>query len=464
LEHSSDSRSRFSGGAAVGIVALLAALAVVFGNASGTQRVADDSIAAQQIETALGSLASFRTALGQTLLVAEASPASDALPVLIDDAMLLSAQLETRLVAASEALRASGAEATIDPTAVLNATGAMLEALSAGNHQAAAERAVGVAAELDSLTAALGNARDQLVVSVTTAGQEAGRVSTAARFMVALGIPGVALVSWAAFARRRRKREQMQIALHQERELNRSKDQLIANISHELRTPLTGIYAAARTLSDAGGSDRDLAAELTGVIVEQSAELTRMVEDLLVSAQAGVQRLSITLKEVEVTAAVGGVVEEFARTNTIVGVSCEPGSVVADPLRLRQILRNLVSNARNHGGENTWIEGEPIAGGYRLAVVDDGGGVPIEIEDRLFTPFVHQGDVPLITGSVGLGLSITRLLAEAMGGTVEYLRDDSTTRFIVELPSPPIDPSPAQASEIVDRADSEAPEATGIHR
>ena len=444
------------------VVALLAALAVVFGNASGTQQVADEAVAAQQIETALGSLASFRTALGQTLLVAEASPTSEALPVLIDDALLLSAQLDTRLVAASEALRASGADTQIDPAAVLTATGAMLEALATGNHQAAAERAVGVAAELDSLTAALGASRDRLVTSVATAGQQAGRVSTAARFMVALGIPGAALVSWAAFARKRRRREQMEIALRQERELNRSKDQLIANISHELRTPLTGIYAAARTLSDAGGSDQELAVELTGVIVEQSTELTRMVEDLLVSAQAEVQRLSVTLKEVDVVASVEGVVQEFARTNTAVGSSCQPGCVVADPLRLRQILRNLVSNARNHGGENTWIEGEPIAGRYRLAVVDDGGGVPNEIEDRLFTPFVHQGDAPLITGSVGLGLSITRLLAEAMGGTVEYRRDDATTRFVVELPSPPADPLPTQSAEMVGQPGEPTSEAAGL--
>ncbi|MCJ7724991.1 MAG: HAMP domain-containing histidine kinase [Acidimicrobiia bacterium] len=436
-------------------MALLAALAVVFGNASGTQQVADQAIAAQHIEATLGSLASFRTTLGQTLLVAEASPESRALPVLIDDALLLSSQLETRLMAASGALEAVGVDADIDPTAVLTTTGAMLEALATGNAQAAGDRAIDVAAELDLLTMALAVPREELIASVSAAGQQAGRVSTAARFMVALGIPGAALLSWAAIARRRRKREQMQFALEQERELNRSKDQLIANISHELRTPLTGIYAAARTLNDAGDSDRDLAHELTGVIVEQSTELTRMVEDLLVSAQVGVQRLALTLTAVSVENAVDGIVDEFARTRTTVGSECEPGWVVADPLRLRQILRNLVSNARNHGGATIWIEGANTSAGYRLAVADDGGGVPEEIEDRLFTPFVHQGDAPLITGSVGLGLSISRLLAKAMGGSVAYLRDATTTRFIVELPSPPNDPRPTPLSESDDESNDE---------
>jgi len=447
--------TRITGGVAIGVVGLLAALAVMFGNASGTQQAAQEAVTAQRIEATLGSLTAFRTVLGQALLVAEASPESGAIPVLIDDARLLSAQLEKRFTATSEALRNAGLDLALDPSPTFAATGAMLEALVIGNEEAAGERAVEVAAEIDALTAALTSARDTLTTSLAAAGQQAGRVATAARFMVALGIPGAALMSWAAYARKRRRREKDLAALEYEREVNRSKDQLIANISHELRTPLTGIYAAARTLTDVEDADPGLTDELTSVIVEQSIELTRMVEDLLVSAQAGAQRLSLAIQEVDVEEAVTNVVDEFARTGTIVDATCEPATLVADPLRLRQILRNLLSNARNHGGDRTWIEGETTQDGYRLTVSDNGGGVPNEIEDRLFTPFVHQGDLPLITGSVGLGLSITRLLADAMGGHVEYRRDDSTTRFVIQLPVPPEDPSPVVPAERVTERDRE---------
>jgi len=447
--------TRITGGVAIGIVGLLAALAVTFGNASGTQQAAQEAVAAQHIEATLGSLAAFRTVLGQALLVAEASPESGAIPILIDDARLLSAQLEERFTATSEALREAGLDLAFDPSPTFAATGAMLEALSVGGVETAGDRAVELAAEIDALTAVLTSERNTLATSLAAAGQQAGRVATAARFMVALGIPGAALMSWAAIARKRRRREENLAALEYEREVNRSKDQLIANISHELRTPLTGIYAAARTLTDVEDPDPDLTDELTGVIVEQSIELTRMVEDLLVSAQAGAQRLSLAIQELDVEETVTHVVDEFARTGTIVEYRCEPATLAADPLRLRQILRNLISNARNHGGNRTWIEGRASPDGYRLTVSDNGGGVPDEIEDRLFTPFVHQGDLPLITGSVGLGLSITRVLADAMGGHVEYRREDSITHFVVRLPVPPEDPSPAVPAERVAERDPE---------
>ncbi len=441
---------RITGGAAIGIVGLLAALAVVFGNASGTETAARDALNAQRLEATLGSLAAYRTTLGQTLLVAEASPESAAIPILIEDSELLVSQLSERFDAASAAFDAAGLDIAIDPSATLAASRAMLDSLTAGDTAAAGQQAERLAAEIDSLTAELLAPRDALLSSLSAAGLQAGRVATAARFMVAFGIPGTALLSWGAFARKRRKRQKLQTALEYEREVNRSKDQLIANISHELRTPLTGIYAAARTLTRTDDAGPDLSRELTGIILEQSIDLTRMVEDLLVSAQAGAQRLSLAVQVVDVEGSVTSVIDELGRTGIVVDSTCSPGTVAADPLRLRQILRNLVSNAHKHGGDRIWIEGAPSEHGYLISVIDDGDGIPSEIEERLFTPFVHQGDRPLITGSVGLGLSITRILAEAMGGSVEYVRDESATRFLVDLPSPPRDPAPEAPPEIVD--------------
>jgi two-component system sensor histidine kinase KdpD len=379
------------------------------------------------------------------------------MPILIDDARLLADQLAIRIEATQNELALLDTAVGIEAGPTLEAAATVIAALESPDDPGLGEAAEALAAEVAGLEQSLATARDELVAMVATAGSQAGRLATAARFMVALGIPGTALLSWGAFARRRRRRADMEAALEHERELNRSKDQLIANISHELRTPLTGIYASARTMADTG-HDPDLVRELTTVIVEQSGELKRMVEDLLVSAQADAERLSLALQEVDVVAAAGHVAEESGRTGHHIEVDCEAGMVVADPLRLRQVLRNLISNARNHGGDRTWIEGEPFEGGYRLAVIDDGGGVPDEIESRLFTPFVHRGDQPLITGSVGLGLSITKLLSEAMGGTIAYARDEETTRFVVELPGPPSDPSPGTEPELIDEEGSASEE------
>ena len=69
-----------------------------------------------------------------------------------------------------------------------------------------------------------------------------------------------------------------------------------------------------------------------------------------------------------------------------------------------------------------------------MIVADNGEGIPEELEERLFQRFLHQGDMPLVLGSVGLGLSIVQALAEGMGGAVWYERDAGWTKFVVRVP------------------------------
>ena len=291
-------RSGAVGGAVLGLAGLLAALAVVFSHASGTRRATDEAVAAQQMEATLGSLATFRATLGQAYLVAESSPEAVVIPVLLDDARALLDLLQDRFDEARTVVAGHGVDPGPDPDGMLQASSALLGALESGDPAAAETLAAAAADALDALTADLATRRTELVRSITETGSQAGRVATASRFMVALGLPGLTLLSWAVFAGKRRRRRELAAALERERDLNRSKDQMIANISHELRTPLTSIYAAGRTLLDMEPADPGLSRELHGVVVEQSGELTRMVEDLLVSAQADADRLSLALQEV----------------------------------------------------------------------------------------------------------------------------------------------------------------------
>ncbi len=108
--------------------------------------------------------------------------------------------------------------------------------------------------------------------------------------------------------------------------------------------------------------------------------------------------------------------------------------IYADDFRFRQIIRNLVSNARRYGAEPIGVRGVALGWGYRVTVYDHGEGVAPHVSDRLFQRFVHQGHQPLLVGSVGLGLSIVRILAEGMGGSVAYERVDGETRFVVMVP------------------------------
>lgn len=468
MNHAHDSvraqRRAFIGGAVVAVVGLLAALALVYTNATGVAEVAADARIQQQVESALGATASARNAVGQALIIA----GSNADPVLT-----AAATAEARSVLDAMQERVDTVVASDPSAAGLDGPSRravafaddVLKAIDAHDLQGASTIATGPsAAAFSELVADLSARRDDLAAAIAGAAAESSTVATASRFMVAFFVPSLAVFAALVVARRRRRREQLAQELEQERALNKSKDQLIANLSHELRTPLTGIYTSALAMEDIDFTDPDLTRELTGVIVDQSADLTRMVEDLLVSAQADAGRLRFDLTHVDVADLVRGLEREFERFDAAIAMTIEPGVVLADPGRLRQLMRNLISNAAKYGGGNIEVRGRPTESSYLLEVIDDGPGVPPEVEERMFERFVHRGDTPLIIGSVGLGLSISRLLAEGMHGSLGYARTDGATTFRVTLdaanPHPPaLPPDPLPPSPATLHDEEEAPRA-----
>jgi len=417
----------------VALAGLLAALALVYTNASGVVEVADHARVQQAAESALGATAAARNAIGQALLIAQGDFDPAVQTAVVAEARTVLSELESRVRVLTEA------SATPEPLiaaaqSVSVQAWRVLDLIDEGDTDGAGTAAVGPATDaFQVLTGELTLIRGTAVQAIAQAAAEAGSVATASRFTVAFFVPTVAVAFALVLVRRRRKREQLAADLARERTINRSKDQLIANLSHELRTPLTGIYTSALTIEDLGFEDLDVARELNAMIVDQSADLNRMVEDLLASAQADAGRLAFDLKPIDPVAEITSVVKELGRLGTPIRVEAAPASVVADGGRLRQLLRNLVSNAIRHGGPTVGVSGAPVGAEYVVRVVDDGAGVPEEIEQRLFERFVHQGDRPLIVGSVGLGLAITRVLTEGMGGRIDYRRQDGRTIFEVRL-------------------------------
>jgi signal transduction histidine kinase len=106
------------------------------------------------------------------------------------------------------------------------------------------------------------------------------------------------------------------------------------------------------------------------------------------------------------------------------------GLARGDSARVRQIVRNLIVNAQRYGGERieAYLGGEE--GQAALAIVDNGHGIPVEARHRMFQPFERAGRVE---GSTGLGLWLSRRLAERMGGSLEYERTDDLSRFTLRL-------------------------------
>ena len=219
-------------------------------------------------------------------------------------------------------------------------------------------------------------------------------------------------------------------------DLIRAKDEFIASVSHELRTPLTAVLGLAGELEYAYDNIPETERmELIGLINSQSREMAAIVEDLLVAARADMGEISIVPEPTNLTESVDHVVREFDWADSIARPRGEC-SVVADPVRLRQILRNLIANAHRYGGGERRITGGRIGDTVEIEIRDNGPGVPTDERERIFEPYARAHSRPGITASVGLGLAVSRRLARLMDGDIIYEYDGESSESVFRLTLP----------------------------
>ncbi len=211
-----------------------------------------------------------------------------------------------------------------------------------------------------------------------------------------------------------------------------SKDQFVATISHELRTPLTAVVGIAEELRDANGSiDETERHELLGLVAEQSLEVSRIVDDLLVVARADAGNLIVAARPVDLA-------EEVTRVVRTVdpGIPVETSGspfVNGDPQRVRQIVRNLLTNAQRYGGPHIRVViGDEGARGT-VEVRDDGEPLSHSSRAEIFEPYARAKQRTGVTASVGLGLTVSRRLARHMGGDLVYAHAGHETVFSLTL-------------------------------
>ncbi|HKY49065.1 MAG TPA: histidine kinase dimerization/phospho-acceptor domain-containing protein, partial [Acidimicrobiia bacterium] len=286
--------------------------------------------------------------------------------------------------------------------------------------------------EVEALAQAL--AAEAGIMSSRIAGErsEAGSLARTASFVVALVVPAMTVVGFRRVTKRRIERERLEAELSRQRELSQAKDHLIAGLSHQLRTPITGIYGFADVLLTY--PDPELLEEGLATILEESGNLRRMVDDILVTARIDAENLGYNPVGTAVTAIVDHTLSHFVRLGASIKVDCEPCLINVDASRLEHALRNLVANAIGHGAEPIHVVGRVAGDAYRLAVCDAGPGLGSESEADPFRAFANDPDSVTIRGSLGLGLSVARTLIEAMAGTIEHTRVDGTTVFAMTLP------------------------------
>jgi len=218
-------------------------------------------------------------------------------------------------------------------------------------------------------------------------------------------------------------------------DLLRSKDAFVASVSHELRTPLTVVSGIAHELYDRWDefSDDEMN-EFTKLLVEQSGDMSDLIDDLLIAARSNIGNVSVRSEAVDLDGQVRTVLAGFATSgDKRITTSLEPGVVDADPIRVRQILRNLLTNALRYGGPAIEVRMSSSAGARAVEVIDDGDGIPEADRERIFLAYERAHTVPGQPGSVGIGLTVSRTLAELMGGSLTYRYTDRSI-FTLELP------------------------------
>ncbi len=233
-----------------------------------------------------------------------------------------------------------------------------------------------------------------------------------------------------------------------------AKSEFLSSMSHELRTPLNAILGFAQLLQ------RDKRTPLSapqlekiGYVLQGGEHLLRLIDDILDLSHVEAGRIMISSEPVGVNEAlleVQQTLEPMAlRARISLDVSAarhDLSQVQADRTRFKQILINLGSNAIKYGkpGGSVNIRVEPAkAAGLRLVVQDDGIGIPLEKQDRIFQPFQRAGQETGPIEGTGIGLSISKRLAELMGGSVGFRSTPgSGSEFWVELPMHCRSPAP----------------------
>jgi signal transduction histidine kinase/CheY-like chemotaxis protein len=226
---------------------------------------------------------------------------------------------------------------------------------------------------------------------------------------------------------------------------NLSKSEFLANMSHEIRTPLNGIVAMADTLARAEMKPREQ--EMVEVIRASGVTLERLLSDILDSAR--IESGNVTIETApfhlgDTARGVGMLWAQAAEEKAVMlAVSIDPALdhiVSGDPVRFRQILTNLISNALKFtDAGSVRVTGEMTGAGVaRFTVSDTGVGFDDAEKERIFGRFQQaDGSITRRFGGTGLGLAISRDLSELMGGTLDCRsRPGEGATFWFDLPLP----------------------------
>ncbi len=239
-------------------------------------------------------------------------------------------------------------------------------------------------------------------------------------------------------------KETLEFALKKEKELGMLKTRFISMISHEYRTPLTVILSSSHIIDFlAKNNEYEEIKKHLDKIHHSVSLMTNLLEDVITIGTSEEKALKPAYSDVEVNALLMEIVEEFMQIEQNYHIFKFSGTVdnnpiISDPSMLRQIVRNLISNAVKYSpeGSEVTIETEVKNDSIKIAISDQGFGIADEDRKHIFEPFFrHKDYIGKIQGT-GLGLSIVKQCTDALGGTIELNSSSGGgSRFVARIPT-----------------------------
>jgi two-component system, sensor histidine kinase len=217
---------------------------------------------------------------------------------------------------------------------------------------------------------------------------------------------------------------------------NKAKDDFLATMSHELRTPLNGVIGMLDILMQDGMKDEHV--NMMRIASSSSNHLQSLINDMLDYSKMSAGRMTLEAVSYNIRDCVSEVTEcmRFIAKEKSLAFLCQvdpavPNLIKTDPLRLRQVLFNLIGNAlkfTEHGavGVSVSLCEENEGSALQIAIRDSGIGMSAEVIDKLFEPFTQaDSSVTRQYGGTGLGLSISQRLVDLLGGSIRVESENS---------------------------------------
>ncbi len=426
-----NNRSRVVGLLLAGVVGALVAGALALSSVRTTEALLEESDALRAADLTLSAQNTAMATIGQAVLLAEDLAVGvaettdvDAVSVAATESVATVDALFSSLPAANPALQSAF-------SAWEAAAAEVIVAVSGDNPRLAAGKlAESLSPAADWFAGELTTERDSRATAVEEADRSAGFFSRLAGFLVIFLLPLTAILISRISARR-----QLDIAVGHldtrvavEQQDAEQKKRLVIDFANDLKPEIQSLRELAQRLTIRGGFlEMD---ETANRIDAQSEQLMNRIDDLLVTAGDAEEATAPQAAVVSMAEQISSAIESFTHNGHVIGGTHGQGDVVGDDVKVRQILRNLLSNAVEHGGSDVRIYGDIAGSSYVVSVEDGGPGLPAELAERLAAM-----DTNPTPGSSEPGLDVAWKLAAAMSGSIEYERIAGRTAFVLMLPA-----------------------------